>query len=151
MKTAEIDATDSKILRELQRNGRATFSYLGLRVGLSPGATAERVRRLVQLGVIDGFHARINLGAVGRAIDAMVDVRLNATADPDEFERRVAELPSVCEIIFVTGRFDYLLRLACRDAVDLDSTVRVLRQEAWAAVTETRVVLRSRVCVPTLA
>ena len=138
-----VDETDSKIIGELRRNGRATYSELGRKVGLSPHAVADRVRRLTDRGHIAGFEALIDFAALGRALDALVDVRLLPATSPDEFEQRVAKLPTVRELLFVTGRFDYLLRLACRDADDLDKTVRVLRQEAGAAVTETRVVLRS--------
>ena len=48
----------------------------------------------------------------------------------------------VQEVAFVTGRFDYHVRVACRDADDLDATVRAIRGEAGAAQTETRIVLR---------
>jgi len=55
----------------------------------------------------------------------------------------VALLPAVREMAFVTGRFDYQLRVACLDADDLDHTVRAIRGEAGAAGTETRIVMRS--------
>jgi Lrp/AsnC family leucine-responsive transcriptional regulator len=54
----------------------------------------------------------------------------------------VLALPAVREIAFVTGRFDYHVRVACRGADDLDATVRAIRHEG-AAATETRIVLRS--------
>jgi Lrp/AsnC family transcriptional regulator, leucine-responsive regulatory protein len=46
-------------------------------------------------------------------------------------------------VIFVTGRFDYHLRVACRDPHGLDHTVRTLRQRRGAAITETRIILRA--------
>ena len=47
------------------------------------------------------------------------------------------------ELAFLTGRFDFQLRLACRDADDLDRTVRTIRRDAGAASTETRIVMRA--------
>ncbi len=138
-----IDEIDFQILSLLRANGRASFASIGAEVGLSPHGTADRVRRLLRDGVISGFTATVSPGSVGRSLDAMVDVRLLPSADPDQFERHIASLPAVREYAFLTGRFDYQLRVACRDADELDSTIRSIRRDAGAAQTETRMVMRS--------
>ena len=138
-----LDETDRVILSELIRNGRATFKELGVLAGLSPHAVAPRVRRLRDAGIVTGFTALVDYGHVGRGLDALIDVRLLSTAKPETFEAAAGELPSIREVSFVTGRFDYQLRAACVDADDLDHTVRALRT-AGAAVTETRIVLRTK-------
>ncbi len=143
MLSADIDQIDRVILSELIRNGRASYKELGQLAGLSPHAVAPRVRRLVEAGIVTGFTATLNYGAVGRGLDALVDIRLLSTAKPEAFEEAVAELPAARELSFLTGRFDYQLRAACVDADDLDHTVRALRR-AGAAVTETRIVLRTQ-------
>ena len=137
------DAIDDRILAILSRNGRASFASIGHEVGLSPHGAADRVRRLERDGVISGYTARIDPAGVGRSLDAFIDVRLLPTTDSEEFEQRVARLDSVREVAFLTGRFDFQLRVACRDADDLNDTVRAIRREAGAAGTETRIVLRS--------
>lgn len=139
-----MDETDHRILNMLRANGRESYATIGAQVGLSPHGAADRVRRLERAGVITGYTATIDLGRIGRSLDAFVDVRLTPTTDPDDFERRVADLPAVRELDFLTGRFDYQLRLACEDADDLDRTVRAIRRDAGAAQTETRIVMRSR-------
>jgi Lrp/AsnC family leucine-responsive transcriptional regulator len=139
-----MDEIDDRILGILATNGRASFAALGEAVGLSPHGTADRVRKLERDGVITGYAARIDPAGVGRSLDAFIDVRLLPTTDPEQFERRAAKLASVREMAFLTGRFDYQLRVACRDADDLNETVRAIRREAGAAGTETRIVLRSR-------
>jgi Lrp/AsnC family leucine-responsive transcriptional regulator len=138
-----LDDIDRVILSELIRNGRASYKRLGELSGLSPHAVAPRVRRLSEAGIVTGFTATIDWGSVGRGLDALVDVRLLSTAKPEAFEAAVAGMPAARELSFLTGRFDYQLRCACVDADDLDHTVRALRQ-AGAAVTETRIVLRTR-------
>ncbi|MGN6188514.1 MAG: Lrp/AsnC family transcriptional regulator [Conexibacter sp.] len=143
MTSTVMDDADRIILSELIRNGRATFKELGALAGLSPHAVAPRVRRLLDAGIVSGFTALVDYGHVGRGLDALIDLRLLSTAKPEEFEAAAGELPAIREVSFVTGRFDYQLRAACVDADDLDHTVRALRQ-AGAAVTETRIVLRSR-------
>jgi Lrp/AsnC family leucine-responsive transcriptional regulator len=143
VKTTALDDVDVRIINCLVADGRATFARLGAEVGLSPHGAADRVRRLVAAGVITGFTATVDLETVGRPLEALVDVRLMPTTTSEEFERRVSELPTVRDLAFVTGRFDYEVRVACRDVDELDQTVRTLRQQAGAAQTETRIVLRS--------
>jgi Lrp/AsnC family transcriptional regulator, leucine-responsive regulatory protein len=138
-----MDEIDDRILGILATNGRASFAAIGEEVGLSPHGAADRVRRLERDGVITGYAARIDPAGVGRSLDAFIDVRLLPTTDSEEFEQRVARLASVREVAFLTGRFDFQLRVACRDADDLNDTVRAVRREAGAAGTETRIVLRS--------
>ena len=142
MTSAKLDDTDFRILSLLLANGRTSFADLGTAVGLSPHGAADRVRRLRNAGVITGFTVAVDLGRIGRALDAYIDVRLIPTSDPDHFEATVRRLTPVREIAFVTGRFDYQIRVACTDAEELDRTVRVLRQKAGAAQTETRIVMR---------
>ncbi|HEU4656953.1 MAG TPA: Lrp/AsnC family transcriptional regulator [Capillimicrobium sp.] len=137
-----LDETDFKILNLLLRNGRASFASLGDAVGLSPHGAADRVRRLERAGVITGYAAVLDLPKVGRSLDAFVDVRLLPTAEPEQFEAFCASLPAVRELAFVTGRFDYHVRVACHSADELDQTVRAIRRRGGAAQTETRIVLR---------
>jgi Lrp/AsnC family leucine-responsive transcriptional regulator len=140
---AALDATDYRILNELIENGRCSFSQLGQTVGLSPHGAADRVRRLQAAGVIERFTAIVALGNVGRGLDAYIDVRLLPKTDPEKFESFVQTLPAVRELVFVTGRFDYLIRVACRNADDLNQTVREIRRSGGAAQTETRIVMRA--------
>jgi Lrp/AsnC family transcriptional regulator, leucine-responsive regulatory protein len=143
VRSIALDEIDRVILSELIRNGRATYTQLGELAGLSPHAVGPRVRRLVEAGVVTGFIATVDFGAIGRGLEALIDIRLTSTADPDRFEDAVAAIPSVRELAFLTGRFDYQVRASCIDADDLDGTVRALRR-GGAAVTETRIILRSR-------
>lgn len=138
-----MDAIDFQIISLLRANGRASFASVGEQVGLSPHGTADRVRKLERSGVITGYTATVDPVRVGRSVDALVDVRLLPSTDPDQFERLVAGLPAITELVFLTGRFDYQLRVACRDSEDLDQTVRKVRRDGGVAATETRIVMRS--------
>ena len=137
------DELDFRILSELTRNGRTSFAALGEVVGLSPHGAADRVRRLERAGVITGYSATLDLPKVGRGLDAFIDVRLSSATVPEKFEAFCAALPAVQDLAFVTGRFDYHVRVACQNADDLDATVRAIRRDGGAAQTETRIVLRA--------
>jgi Lrp/AsnC family transcriptional regulator, leucine-responsive regulatory protein len=140
--SASLDDTDFRILNALVANGRMSFAELGKEVGLSPHGAADRVRRLERAGVISGFTVLVNLANVGRSLDAFIDVALLPTALSEKFEKNVLAIPAVQEIAFVTGRFDYHVRVACRSADDLDHTVRAIRGQGVAR-SETRIILRS--------
>lgn len=144
MKSDERDSIDRELLRLLGENGRASFTDLGAAVGLSPHATADRVRRLQDAGVIKGFTTIVDHAALGGGLEALIDVRLLAATKPEPFEQFVATLPDAREMWFVTGRYDYELRVTCADPEALDRTVREIRQRGGVAATETRIVMRSR-------
>lgn len=143
MDSTDLDRADFQILNALVANGRVSFADLGKLVGLSPHGAADRVRRLTRAGVISHFTAVVDLANVGRSLDAFIDVRLLSNTASETFEQFVLALPPVQEIAFVTGRFDYHVRVACRGADELDQTVRAIRRDGGAAQTETRIVMRS--------
>jgi len=108
----EIDRTDRRILQELQRDGRLANVELAERIGLSPTATGERLRRVQKDGVITGFGARIAPGKLGLGLLVFVEVSLDKTT-PDVFERfaeAVRRAPEVLECHMVAGGFDYLIK-----------------------------------------
>jgi len=144
VKSDVLDAIDRELLRLLGENGRASFTELGSTVGLSPHATADRVRRLQETGVIRGFTTLVDHAALGGGLEALIDVRLLAATAPERFEEFVATLPDARDLWFVTGRYDYELRLTCADPEALDRTVREIRRSGGVAATETRIVMRSR-------
>jgi Lrp/AsnC family leucine-responsive transcriptional regulator len=143
VETTALDDTDFRILNALIANGRLSFARLGEEVDLSPHGAADRVRRLERAGIITGYTANVAPAHVGRGLDALIDVRLLPKTAPEKFEAFCRALPAVTEVAFVTGRFDYHVRVACRNADDLDATVRAIRREGGAAQTETRIVLRA--------
>ena len=138
-----MDDLDREILGELVRDARLSYRDLGARVGLSANAAADRVRRLRREGVITGFTATVDPGAAGRRLHALIEVNMGPGHTNDSFEAAVAKLEAVIDADHVTGRFDYQLRVACRDTAELDLLLRALRLRHGAADTETTIILRS--------
>jgi Lrp/AsnC family transcriptional regulator, leucine-responsive regulatory protein len=143
VKSAAIDAIDRKIIGLLVKDARMSYRELGERVSLSANAAGERVRRLRERGVIAGFHAVLDPAAAGRQLVVLIDVRLARAADAERFERLVESLPEVTDAAPVTGRFDYLLRAACRDSGDLDSLIKTLKSRGGVVEADTRIALRT--------
>ena len=137
-----LDEIDRSILSILTTEGRISYRDLSERVRLSANAVADRVRRLERAGVISGFHAEIDPTAVGHSLMALIDVRLRPEVTMDAAEAALARLPQVLSASHVTGRGDYVLRIACRNPAELDELIRSLNDDVGAIETETRILLR---------
>ena len=138
-----MDEIAREILGALVENARLSYRELGERLSLSANATAERVRRLRESGVITGFRAVVDPAASGRTLIALIDVRLEAPAETRRFERLIESLPEITDGAHVTGRHDYQLRVACRDTAELDGLIRTLKTKGGVAETDTRLALRT--------
>lgn len=134
-----LDRTDRRLLQALQKDARQPVTALAERIGLSPNATAERIRRLQREGVIAGFTLRLDHGALGRGLIAFVEVKLDRVDGDvfDAFARAVRDVGAVEECHMVAGGFDYLLKTRHRDM----EAYRVFLSDALVAlpgVRETR-------------
>lgn len=109
-----MDATDRRIIAQLQRDGRLSNVELADRVGLTPAPCLRRVKRLEQQGVILGYTARIDPHATGRGFEVLVNVDLarKDRATFDAFEAAVAAFDEVTELRRMFGLPDYVLRVA---------------------------------------
>ncbi|MEZ5708940.1 MAG: Lrp/AsnC family transcriptional regulator [Blastomonas sp.] len=118
-----LDRIDGKILRELEADGRLSFAELGERAGLSKSPCWARVRDLQKAGVIEGFGARINPGALGLAVQCLVNVQIDFGADR-AFEAAVIDHPGILECHTIAGDSDYVLRIHARSVEHLDEMLR---------------------------
>jgi Lrp/AsnC family leucine-responsive transcriptional regulator len=112
-----MDDTDRKLLHLLQRDGRITNVELSRRANLSQAATHERVKRLQQDGVIEGYTVRLNPAKLGRGLLVFIEVTLDRTSTEAfaEFAAAVARTPDVLECHMVAGGFDYLVKVRVKD------------------------------------
>jgi Lrp/AsnC family leucine-responsive transcriptional regulator len=114
-----LDATNLRILEELQADARLTMAELGRRVSLSPPAVADRVQRLERAGVISGYHAAVDPRAVGYPIAAVVRVR-PASRQLHKIPEVARELPEVVECYRITGEDCFFVKLHLRSMEDLE-------------------------------
>lgn len=118
-----LDALDREILFLLQQDGRLTNVELARRVGLTPPPCLRRVKRLEEAGVITGYRAVIDPEALGRGLEVLVDVEVNATdrRSVEAFEETVAAYAEVVEFRRMFGRPDYFLRVTVADHAAYDA------------------------------
>jgi DNA-binding Lrp family transcriptional regulator len=115
-----LDALDVKILAALQRDGRSTIQKLADRVGLSPRACLERVRRIEQAGIIAGYQAVIELRHLSRPVNVFAEIILEKQANARRFEKRIAAIDAVVECWEVSGAVDYVARIVCAELADYE-------------------------------
>jgi DNA-binding Lrp family transcriptional regulator len=109
------------MLEVLAEDARITNQRLAERVGVAPSTALARLRSLRERGVIRGFHAELDLAALGRPLQALIAVQLtvHTREQIDAFTTAVRELPGVLMVFHLTGVTDYLIWVAAADAQDL--------------------------------
>jgi DNA-binding Lrp family transcriptional regulator len=113
----DLDALDLALLQELQHDARQTNRDLAAAVHVSPSTSSERVRALRAEGVVRGYHAAVDLEALGRRVQALIAVRIRPpTRDKIEgFRDWVGGLPEVVGVFVVSGGDDFLVHIAVPD------------------------------------
>jgi len=132
-----IDETSSKIIKILQEKARIPNVEVARQVGMAPSAVLERIRKLEKQGYIDGYEVRLNPEKFGRSLVAFVQVTVKQTARKDPVGQKLAAIPEILEVHFVTGADSYLVKLRVADARSLGELVR-LKIASLPDVTATR-------------
>ena len=114
-----LDTTDHAIIAELQRDGRTSIAQLARAVNLSASATAERVRRLTDAGVITGYSVTVDPEALGYTVTAFVRLAY-PSGNYKPFHDLVADMPEVIEAHHVTGADCFIIKVLARSMRDLE-------------------------------
>ncbi len=127
-----MDATDRKILAELQAEGRLTVTELAQRVALSVAPCHRRLRELEHAGVIRGYRAVIDPAAVGLGFEVLVQVTMDRedASTITAFEQGLAAIGEIRHAERLFGDPDYLIRVATADL----ASYQTLRDEKLAAL-----------------
>lgn len=119
-----IDETDTKILTLLQDNARMSNAAIARRVGLTPSAIFERIKKLQARGVIRRYEARLAPAEVGLGLTAFVAVLTDEVGGDLEAGRALAAIPEVQEVHNVAGEDCYFVKVRVRDAEALGELLR---------------------------
>jgi Lrp/AsnC family transcriptional regulator, leucine-responsive regulatory protein len=117
----ELDAVDRRIVKALQRDGRASNVDLSARVHLSAPQCLRRVRALEERGVIHGYTARVAPEALGLHVMAYVSLNIDGGqfGKVREIEASIRAFPQILECHTVSGDSDYLLKVVAKDLKSL--------------------------------
>jgi Lrp/AsnC family transcriptional regulator, leucine-responsive regulatory protein len=121
-----IDEMDRRILSLLQQDARLPNAEIARRVGMAPSATLERLRKLEERGVIQGYEVRLDPRKLGLGLTAFIYVRSHDKAGELDTGDRLREHPNVLEVHHIAGEDCYLVKVRAIDTEDLG---RMLRSE----------------------
>jgi Lrp/AsnC family transcriptional regulator of ectoine degradation len=129
----KLDARDLQILRVLAAEGRITKADLAAKVGLSASPCWERLRKLEQAGIIEGYNARINLRKLGPHVTVFVAAELadHTPASFRAFEESVQRYEEITACWALGGGFDYLIQII---TTDIDSYQRLIDEMLEARI-----------------
>ncbi|MBX7134290.1 MAG: Lrp/AsnC family transcriptional regulator [Fimbriimonadaceae bacterium] len=121
-----FDEVDLHILRLLQEDGRMTNVDLARTVGLSAPSVLQRVRKLEEIGVIQGYTTILDQERLGFGLTvfAQISLALHQEAPIERFRRAIQDIPEVLECYHVSGEFDFLLKIVVEDMKAYEALVR---------------------------
>ena len=113
----ELDKTDEKIIKILQKNARLSNKQIAAEVGIAESTCSERMRKLQRKKIFFGFHAFIDSSKLGTNIEAMVAIKLtkNTKDEVEDFKKSMSLLSEVVNIYHLAGQVDFMLYIAVRD------------------------------------
>lgn len=119
-----IDSVDGHLLSLLQADGRLSNAELARRLEMAPSAVFQRVRRLEERGLIQGYAARISPAAVDRALVAFIHLRTEERLAETHVPEALARIPDVLEVHDIAGDDCYLVKVRCAGTDALHSLIR---------------------------
>ncbi|NHN54795.1 Lrp/AsnC family transcriptional regulator [Calidifontibacter sp. DB0510] len=135
-----MEELDRRIVAVLARDGRRSFTDLGKDTGLSVSAVHQRVRRLEERGVLQGYAARIDHEAAGLPLTALVSITPVDPAAPDDIPDRLREVSAIDSCFSVAGEESYVLKVRVSGPQELEELLATIRSRA-GVTTRTTVVL----------
>ena len=138
-----MDIIDVKILEVLQANSRVSISELSKKVNLSLSAVSERLKKLESGNVIEKYTVILNSQALDKELSVIMNISLenpHLTSDFLEFVRMEDE---ILECHYVTGEYDYVLKITTRNTATLENLMNRIKGISGIKRTQTNVILSS--------
>jgi len=139
--TRSIDEIDAKILALLQQDGRMKRSDVAEEVGLSISAVSERMRKLEERNVIEGYTAIVDAKRVRFDITAFIRVSVDGSEHYDNFVSQVTGMDHVLELHSITGEGSHVLKVRIADTTALERFLSKIQALPGVSKTTTSIVL----------
>ncbi len=139
----QIDALDARILTALGEDGRRSYAEVGAEVGLSTAAVHERVKKMLERGVIRRFSISVDPQSVGLSFTAFVAIRNDGGAHCREVAPRLREIAAVQELHSVAGEYDFLAKIRTGQARELEAVLYQIKSIPGVSRTTSTVVLNT--------
>lgn len=136
-----LDPIDQQIIALLQEDARSSYADIGAEVALSAPAVKRRVDRLRSQGVIRGYTALVDPGAVGWTTEAFVELFCTGRTSPQQLRAAAKRHPAVVGAYTISGEADALVHLRAVDMAGLEEALEKLRAEPFVTSTRSMIVL----------
>jgi len=111
----EIDGIDKEILRDLMEDARKPILQIANKIGISGAAIHQRLRKLVQAGVIAGSKFVVNTKVLGYSTAAFIGIYLEKASNNPDVVKELKKIPEVLECHYTTGNWSILIKIICKD------------------------------------
>ena len=118
-----LDATDRKILRYLIKNARTPFLEIARECGISGAAIHQRIKKLEDMGVIQGSRLVVAPKSLGFDVCAFISIRVSDITQQEDTVERLKEIPEIVECHYITGSYNLMVKLYCLDNEHLMRTI----------------------------
>ena len=118
-----IDETDRKIIRVLQKDGRASLRKISEEVGVALGTVSNRVNRMESSGIITGYSVRLDPERVGWSLNVVIGLRIEK-GRLIEIQEKISRDYRVCGVYDVTGDYDSMVIARAKDREDFDDLIK---------------------------
>jgi len=131
-----LDDLDLKILRTLQHNGRTKRNELAELVGLSVPSVSDRLKKLEENQIIEGYYTKVNRLAFGYDILAFILVVMDSSKHYKDLIKHVEKHPNILECYSVLGEGSHLLKVTVKNTESLEKLLSEI--QTWLGVTSTK-------------
>jgi Lrp/AsnC family leucine-responsive transcriptional regulator len=131
-----VDDLDLKILRTLQQNGRTKRNVLAEEVSLSVPSVSERLKKLEDNKIIEGYFTKVNRQAFGYDILAFILVMMDSSKHYKDLLKHVEKNPNILECYSVLGEGSHLLKVTVKNTDSLEKLLSEI--QTWLGVTSTK-------------
>ena len=138
-----MDAIDVRILECLAQNAREKATAISKEVSLSVSAVIERIHKMEESGIIQGYSLLLGQKQLGNGISAWMEVSLENPRFCGAFEARVREMENIVTCHYLTGNSDFMLYVVTRSSDTLEAIHARIRGMEGVASTKTHFVLRT--------
>lgn len=118
----KLDALNWQILSHLQNNARISFADMGRKVGLSPPAVAERVKKMEDLGIIEGYRTTLSHTLTGYQLKAIIMVKA-FVGKLKSFLEKVKSFQEIVNCYRITGNENIIMEVLIRDQSHLEKFI----------------------------
>ncbi|WP_190809408.1 Lrp/AsnC family transcriptional regulator [Flagellimonas sp. S3867] len=118
----QIDELNWEILTCLQQNARESFANIGRKVGLTPPAVAERVKKMEDLGIIEGYNTNVSYALAGHQLKAIIMLRA-FMGKLKPFLNKVGTYKEVVNCYRITGNENIIMEVVLKDQVHLEKFI----------------------------